>query len=60
MSVSEIDSRRRVRVAQTWNYVVQARNAIVVFGAALLAYVLHVYNITPFALTGELLRSCLT
>lgn len=42
------------RFANAWVYVVRARNALVVFAAAILAFILNINNITPFALTGAI------
>ncbi|XP_075973939.1 sodium-independent sulfate anion transporter-like isoform X2 [Anticarsia gemmatalis] len=44
----------RARFAAVWLYVVRARNALVVFAAAILAFVLKANDITPFALTGTI------
>uniref|UniRef100_A0A2A4IZE9 SLC26A/SulP transporter domain-containing protein n=1 Tax=Heliothis virescens TaxID=7102 RepID=A0A2A4IZE9_HELVI len=44
----------RARLAGYWLNVVRARNALVVFAAAILAYVLKLQGLTPFALTGTI------
>lgn len=54
MKTQETDSRRRILFAKSWLYVVRARNALVVFGGLLLAYLLYLYGIQPFALTGTI------
>ncbi|XP_046959646.1 sodium-independent sulfate anion transporter-like, partial [Vanessa cardui] len=48
------DGRIRVVLANIWLYVVRARNALVVFVGLILAYVLSLEGITPFALTGTI------
>ncbi|XP_063825319.1 sodium-independent sulfate anion transporter-like, partial [Ostrinia nubilalis] len=50
--VSDTDSPFRRKALKTWQYLVQARNAIVVLVAAIIAFVLHLYGRTPFALIG--------
>lgn len=52
--VTATTSPGRARCANTWLYVVRARNALVVFAAAILAFVLSVRDVTPFALTGTI------
>ncbi|XP_026493623.2 sodium-independent sulfate anion transporter-like isoform X1 [Vanessa tameamea] len=51
---SSTDGRVRVVLANIWLYVVRARNALVVFVGLILAYVLSLEGITPFALTGTI------
>ncbi|XP_028157853.1 sodium-independent sulfate anion transporter-like isoform X2 [Ostrinia furnacalis] len=52
--VSDTDSPFRRKALKTWQYLVQARNAIVVLVAAIIAFVLHLYGRTPFALIGTI------
>ncbi|CAB3253021.1 unnamed protein product [Arctia plantaginis] len=52
--VSPSTSERAARWAGAWLNVVRARNALVVFAAAILAFALQLYDITPFALTGTI------
>ncbi|KAJ8728421.1 hypothetical protein PYW08_016806 [Mythimna loreyi] len=52
--VSDSTPPCRRRLASCWLNVVRARNALVVFAAAILAFVLNLKGITPFALTGTI------
>ncbi|KAJ8729838.1 hypothetical protein PYW07_016876 [Mythimna separata] len=54
IAVSDTTSPCRARLAACWLNVVRARNALVVFAAAILAFVLSLKGITPFALTGTI------
>ncbi|XP_034830985.1 sodium-independent sulfate anion transporter-like isoform X2 [Maniola hyperantus] len=54
LKTSPLDSRGRAMFAAGWLYVVRARNALVVFAATILAYVLFLKDIIPFALTGKI------
>ncbi|XP_049869504.1 sodium-independent sulfate anion transporter-like isoform X2 [Pectinophora gossypiella] len=54
LKTSASSSRCRRRLSCLLLYTVRARNALVVFAAAILAAVLHAYHITPFALTGKI------
>ncbi|KAL4714919.1 hypothetical protein ACJJTC_014290 [Scirpophaga incertulas] len=54
ISASDIDSACRLRLAAGWQYVVRARNAIVVCVAAAIAAILHARGTVPFALTGKI------
>ncbi|XP_053607661.1 sodium-independent sulfate anion transporter-like isoform X3 [Plodia interpunctella] len=54
ISVSDSSPRWRVVTSQVWVYLVRARNAIVVFIAAIIAYILKAKGFTPFALTGTI------
>lgn len=52
--VSSESSPCRSRVSSAWKYVVRARNALVVFIVALVAYVFKRKGLVPFALTGKI------
>ncbi|CAH0579521.1 unnamed protein product [Chrysodeixis includens] len=54
IKVTDSTSPAMARVAGGWLYAVRARNALVVFGAAILAYLLQLRGHTPFALTGKI------
>ncbi|CAH0397738.1 unnamed protein product [Chilo suppressalis] len=54
LPVSATSSHCRVVTARIWQYFVRARNALVVFACTILAYILHLYGRTPFALTGKI------
>ncbi|XP_047024578.1 sodium-independent sulfate anion transporter-like isoform X1 [Helicoverpa zea] len=54
MTVRDGASPCRARLAGCWLNVVRARNALVVFAAAILAYLLKLRGLTPFALTGTI------
>ncbi|KAL0893399.1 hypothetical protein ABMA27_014986 [Loxostege sticticalis] len=54
IAVADSDSSCRRNTLKTWKYLVQARNAIVVLIAAIIAFVLHLYGRMPFALTGKI------
>ncbi|XP_037293744.1 sodium-independent sulfate anion transporter isoform X1 [Manduca sexta] len=52
--VSETSSVCRTQLAKSWQYVVRARNALVVFVCAIVAFILKTKGLTPFALTGTI------
>ncbi|KAF9823625.1 hypothetical protein SFRURICE_009170 [Spodoptera frugiperda] len=54
IKVSETATPFASRMAACWLNVVRARNALVVFAAAILAFILNLKDITPFALTGTI------
>ncbi|XP_022830956.1 sodium-independent sulfate anion transporter-like [Spodoptera litura] len=54
IKVSDTATPCSTRMAACWLNVVRARNALVVFAAAILAFVLNLKGITPFALTGTI------
>ncbi|CAD0254291.1 unnamed protein product [Spodoptera exigua] len=54
IKVSDTATPCASRMAACWLNVVRARNALVVFAAAILAFVLNLKGITPFALTGTI------
>ncbi|XP_026729131.1 sodium-independent sulfate anion transporter-like isoform X2 [Trichoplusia ni] len=54
IKVTDNTSPALARVAGGWLYAVRARNALVVFGATILAYLLRLRGLTPFALTGKI------
>ncbi|XP_072931637.1 sodium-independent sulfate anion transporter-like isoform X2 [Epargyreus clarus] len=54
ISTSHTSSAWRVNVASAWLYVVRARNALVVFVASIVAFILYKRDLNPFALTGKI------
>ncbi|KAJ0177478.1 hypothetical protein K1T71_007487 [Dendrolimus kikuchii] len=54
ISADATSSACRNRVSSVWEYVIRARNALVVFVAAILAFVLQKNGLVPFALTGKI------
>ncbi|XP_060802963.1 sodium-independent sulfate anion transporter isoform X2 [Amyelois transitella] len=54
ITVTDSSPRWRVVTSRVFVYLVRARNAIVVFIAAIVAFILKVNGLTPFALTGKI------
>ncbi|XP_048482804.1 sodium-independent sulfate anion transporter isoform X2 [Plutella xylostella] len=48
------DTSSRACVVKTWQYIVRARNALVVAVGAVVAYCFYLHQYVPFALTGKI------